>query len=381
VRRAPGARYLLCLISTSLDFELAELCTKSEREHLLRFLTKKKAGTMKLALAILLALPFAGGAFTPMVTKMAFTSTKLSMEVVTGREGKAATSAEDDLLLTLKIILDHAERSTTVSKEQFISQMQKIQKEPKSEPVDLSVPYDAAAKLAYEASDKSMAYGDFKIKYESDAIAEVIAKKKPNAVAEAPADLSVPYDAAAKLAYEASDKSMAYGDFKTKYEADAVAYVIAKRPIDLSIPYDAPAKLAYEASDKSMAYGDFKIKYESDAIAEVIAKKKPNAVAEAPADLSVPYDAAAKLAYEASDKSMEYGDFKIKYESDAVAYVIAKKNPIAVAEAPADLSVPYDAAAKLAYEASDKSMAYGDFKTKYEADAVAYVIAKQPVLC
>jgi methionine-rich copper-binding protein CopC len=341
---------------------------------------------MKLALARLLTLPFAG-AFIPMAAKMAFSSTKVSMgaEVVTGREGKAAKSAEEDIMLTMKIILDHADRSATVSKEQFISQMEQIQKEPKSEPVDLSVVYDAPAKLAYEASDKSMAYGDFKTKYEADAIAEVIAKKNSNAVVaeetagEAPADLSVVYDAPAKLAYESSDKSMAYGDFKTKYEADAIADVIAKRPVDLSVVYDAPAKLAYEGSDKSMAYGDFKAKYEADAIADVIAKR--------PVDLSVVYDAPAKLAYEASDKSMPYGDFKTKYESNAIAEVIAKKNSNAVVaevtagEAPADLSVVYDAPAKLAYEGSDKSMAYGDFKTKYEADAIAEVIAKQKVLC
>jgi len=43
--------------------------------------------------------------------------------------------------------------------------------------VDLSIPYDAAAKLAYEKSDKSMAYLDFKKKFESDAVADVIAKK------------------------------------------------------------------------------------------------------------------------------------------------------------------------------------------------------------
>jgi methionine-rich copper-binding protein CopC len=293
---------------------------------------------MKLALARLLTLPFAG-AFIPMAAKMAFSSTKVSMgaEVVTGREGKAAKSAEEDIMLTMKIILDHADRSATVSKEQFISQMEQIQKEPKSEPVDLSVVYDAPAKLAYEASDKSMAYGDFKTKYEADAIAEVIAKKNSNAVVaeetagEAPADLSVVYDAPAKLAYESSDKSMAYGDFKTKYEADAIADVIAKRPVDLSVVYDAPAKLAYEASDKSMPYGDFKTKYESNAIAEVIAKKNSNAVVaevtagEAPADLSVVYDAPAKLAYEGSDKSMAYGDFKTKYEADAIAEVIAKQ--------------------------------------------------------
>jgi hypothetical protein len=130
------------------------------------------------------------------------------MEVVTGREGKAATSAEEDLRLTLQILLKHDKRSVTVTKDQFVSQMQQIQKEPELEPVDLSVLYDAPAKLAYESSDKSLAYGDFKTKYEANAIAEVIAKH--------PIDLSVVYDAPAKLAYGASDKSMACGDFKTQ---------------------------------------------------------------------------------------------------------------------------------------------------------------------
>lgn len=45
------------------------------------------------------------------------------------------------------------------------------------------------------------------------------------------------------------------------------------------------------------------------------------------ADVSIPYDAAAKNAYEASDKSMEYDAFKTKFEADAVADVIAKSNP------------------------------------------------------
>jgi hypothetical protein len=51
----------------------------------------------------------------------------------------------------------------------------------------------------------------------------------------------------------------------------------------------------------------------------------------------------------------------------------------AVSEAPSmmDLSIPYDAAARLAYDKSDKSMTYDDFKTKYEADAVAEVKTKQ----
>ena len=55
--------------------------------------------------------------------------------------------------------------------------------------------------------------------------------------------------------------------------AEAVASVIAKQPIDVSIPYDATAKLAYEASDKSVAYPAFKEQYLAEAVASVTAKK------------------------------------------------------------------------------------------------------------
>jgi thiamine pyrophosphate-dependent acetolactate synthase large subunit-like protein len=45
-------------------------------------------------------------------------------------------------------------------------------------PVDLSIPYDAAAKLAYEASSKTMTYEHFRNKYNADAVKDVIAKRK-----------------------------------------------------------------------------------------------------------------------------------------------------------------------------------------------------------
>ena len=86
-------------------------------------------------------------------------------------------------------------------------------------------------------------------------------------------DISIPYDAAAKLAYDESDKSMNYGDFKTNYEAEAVKMVKSKQPIDVSIPYDAAAKLAYEESDKSMTFNDFEKKYVEEAIKAVIQKR------------------------------------------------------------------------------------------------------------
>jgi len=188
--------------------------------------------------------------------------------VVTGPKGKAAASKEEDIALTLQIIMDHEARSTTASKDQFISQMEESKEETQTETVeiDISIPYDAAAKLAYEASDKSVEYEAFKTIYEAHAVADVISKQ--------PVDVSIPYDAAAKLAYEASDKSMEYAAFKTQFEANAVADVMSKQPIDVSIPYDAAAKLAFEASDKSMDYVSFKTKFEADAVADVVAKQK-----------------------------------------------------------------------------------------------------------
>ncbi len=194
---------------------------------------------MKFQTTAILCLPVAS-AFMQMPQRPRF-GTLLNSDVVTGFEGKAATSFEEDLALTLKIIMAHDSRSTTVSKEQFISQMKEAS-EIEDVEVDVSIPYDAPAKLAYEASDKSMEYSAFKTKYEADAVADVIAKQpakevkeetkpkaeRPKAVKPESYDVSIPYDAPAKLAYEASDKSVEYSAFKATYEADAVADVIAK---------------------------------------------------------------------------------------------------------------------------------------------------------
>ena len=43
---------------------------------------------------------------------------------------------------------------------------------------DVSIPYDAAARLAYENSGMGGDYSTFKAKYEADAVADVIVKKK-----------------------------------------------------------------------------------------------------------------------------------------------------------------------------------------------------------
>ena len=136
---------------------------------------------------------------------------------------EAATSREEDLLLTLKVIMDHADRSSTVSKEQFIQQVEEAHKEIEepAESIDVSIPYDATVQLAYDASDKSMTFAEFKPVYLAQAVADVVAKQ--------PIDVSIPYDATVQLAYDASDKSMAFAEFKPVYLAQAVADVVAKQ--------------------------------------------------------------------------------------------------------------------------------------------------------
>ena len=101
---------------------------------------------------------------------------------MTGPQGKAAASKEEDLALTLRIIMDHDARSTTVSKEQFIQQMEESSSaapaEENEETADVSVPYDAAARLAYDASgDKSVSFDDFLPQYLADAVAHVKSKQ------------------------------------------------------------------------------------------------------------------------------------------------------------------------------------------------------------
>lgn len=327
---------------------------------------------MKFSVAALLAIPALTSAFAPVQINNAgsthSTSLSMSAAVVTGPKGKAASSKEEDMALTLQIILDHEARSATVSKEQLLSQTEEIAAIDDDAEIDISIPYDAAARLAYESTDKSMEYDAFKTQYEADAVALVKSKQ--------PIDISIPYDAPAKLAYESSDKSVPYDKFKEVYEAEAIALVKSKQPIDISIPYDAPAKLAYESSDKSMSYDDFKVKYEADCIALVKSKQpekegaaKADEPAAAASDISIDYDAAAKLAYEATDKSMSFAEFMPKYVEEAVALVVSKKL--------VDISVNFMSAAQLAFAESDRSMPYADFEKKYLADAVELVKSKQ----
>ena len=252
------------------------------------------------AAALVLLTASSAAAFSPsaMQARTWSASTRVSAAV--------ATSFEEDLALTLKVIMDHEARSTTASKDQMLSQMKEAVKmeEEKVEPIDVSIPYDAAARLAYEASNQKMSYELFKEQYEADARSAVMAK----------GDLSVPYHAAAMAAYMASNRKMPWESFCEQYEAEARAAVQAKG--NLSVPYDAAAMAAYAATNRKMPYALFKEQYEADARSAVMAKNS----------LKVNYDAAALLAYERSaDRSMPFEEFKDKYEQEAIAQVIAKK--------------------------------------------------------
>jgi hypothetical protein len=132
-----------------------------------------------LRLLVTVLCPVMSGAFFPLHSAVASRiPSKVALSgVVTGPKGKPASSFEDDLFLTLKVIMDHDARSTTVSKEQFLMQMQETKKLPKSlPPADVSVPYNAPAQLAYEATDMSVPFEEFEAKYQEDVIQQVKAK-------------------------------------------------------------------------------------------------------------------------------------------------------------------------------------------------------------
>ena len=256
-------------------------------------------------------------------------------KITTGPDGKAASNYDEDLLLTLQIIMDHQRRSATVSTEQLVQQVTAAAAIDDDATIDIRVPYDAAAQLAYDQEPSSVqsstTFHEYKIQYEAKAVAHVMAKK-------------------------ASSKSA------TPKAAAAAAVVTKSEPVeagasssssnDISIPYDAAAKLAYQAlsaEERSKTdYNVFQQLYTQQAVADVIAKKavnKPSTttattpVVSAPSttttttttgsdDVSVPYDAAAKLAFSklhSIKHSLTYEQFQQQYEKNAVSNVIAKK--------------------------------------------------------
>jgi len=106
------------------------------------------------------------------------------------------------------------------------------------------------------------------------------------------------------------------------------ASAVVEEVVDLSVPYDAAARLAYESSNKTMAFERFKTVYLARAV-ELVKSKQPGYVPSAPyepADVSVPYDAAAQLAYESSESRLLFEAYKKVYIEEVVNMVTRKSN-------------------------------------------------------
>ena len=256
-------------------------------------------------------------------------------KIMTGPDGKAALNYDDDLRLTLQIIMDHQRRSATVSTEQLVQQVTaaaSIMEDDAAPAVDISVPYDAAAKLAYDKESSSIQastpFAEYKVQYEAKAVADVIAKKTQSTPAQ-PAAVAV----------------------ATKSKDVASSSAASSSSYDISIPYDAAAKLAYAALSTEertkVDYTAFQLQYTERAVADVIAKQNPkNQASPTPAavsvpaavaittttdatnDIRIPYDAAARLAYsklQSIKHSLTYEQFRLQYEQNAVSHVMVKK--------------------------------------------------------
>merc|ERR1712238_347939 len=90
-----------------------------------------------------------------------------------------SVSHDEDLLLTLQVILAHDIRSTTHTKEQFLHDMDQqtqtqtqpaIEQDETLDHYDVSIPYMATAKLAFEQQQSSddpamLSYEEFERKY------------------------------------------------------------------------------------------------------------------------------------------------------------------------------------------------------------------------
>lgn len=98
---------------------------------------------------------------------------------------------------------------------------------------------------------------------------------------------------------------------------------------------------------------------------------------ELPGDLPIPIIAGGALAAFAAATFAMRGDVDEREAAQSGGGSSTSASAPATSSGGVDLSIPYDAAAKLAYEKSDKSMSYDKFQEKYEADAVADVKAKQ----
>ena len=305
---------------------------------------------------------------------------------------------------------------------------------------DLSIPDDAAVKLAYEASNKIVDYATFKAEWEADAESAVVAKqpkKEEPASGAAAANMAVyvgsssrPSTAAvvdepASVA-SAGNRTAAAPPIRLPAAAvDEAAVATARNKTAAAAPStslpvaaieEQPAAAAAAASTANLA--DVApssrppvaaVNGESNAAAAAASASSaadvapqtssdnpsPDLSAEKAQEVTIEmlYDAAAKLAFEVSDKSVEYAIFRTEWDVEAtlsmlydaapkLAYEATDKSLDFAAfqtewEAKVNIDMLFDAATMLAYKMSDKSVDFADFKTEWESETVAAVFPEE----
>lgn len=150
---------------------------------------------------------------------------------------------------------------------------------------DLSIPYDAAARMAYASANcpGNDDFRAFQVRYETAMVEMVKAKARARKAAEG--DWSVPYQAAAHLAFELAGRPGKLEEFETRYEMAMIEMVKAKRrareaTTDLTVPYHAAAMLAYkEAGSPGGDFEAFQSKYLEETVARIQNKAKNKVVA------------------------------------------------------------------------------------------------------
>jgi len=154
------------------------------------------------------------------------------------------------------------------------------------------------------------------------------------------------------------------GRSTTATKTPAAVEVAEPELIDVSIPYDAAALLAYhayaESSSSKVDFKQFKSLYLEQMVAEVKATVQERKVNEMKAVLN----------------HLENDALSIKGKIDAL---FSEADIISASSAnDIDISIDYDSAAKLAYALSDKSLDFESFREVYESETVAMVAAKNP---
>ena len=182
------------------------------------------------------------------------------------------------------------------------------------------VDYDAAVRLAYDASGSVDDFDSFRTKYLVDTSATVATKHKDRmeeaarvaeelkAAQQAQLELElslarspVDYDATVRLAFEASGSKEDFDSFRTKYLVDTSAMVATKHKVRM----EEAARIADELKAVQQAQLELEL-----------------SLARSPVD----YDAAVRLAYEASGSKGEFDAFREKYLVDTSAMVADKFN-------------------------------------------------------